>query len=60
MVKGVIDCIGESELKGHRPGWDEHGPGGGVCFVEVGRYGSRVGDDRTSGVVLDDGYGVKG
>ncbi len=29
-----IDRIGESELKGHRPDWDEHGPRRGVRSVE--------------------------
>ncbi len=60
MVKGVIDRIGESELEGHRPSWDEHGPRGGVRFVEVGCYGSRVGDYGASGAVLEDGDGVEG
>ncbi len=48
------------KLKDHRPGWDEHGPRGGVCFVEVACYGSRVGDGGAGGVVVDDEYGVEG
>ncbi len=58
--ESVDYCTGEGEPENFRPGGYEYRPGGRVRFVEVGCYGSRVGDDGAGRVVLDDGDGVEG
>ncbi len=60
MLEGFIDSVGEGELKGHRPGRDEHGTRGRVGLVKIGGYGRRVGDYGARGVVLDNGDRIFG